>query len=278
MSTNNNQSMNNEKTIAIDNKDLDAALEHLYQSQTQINKQIAINTLVHSNVLVPIAINCEAKSNENNEIVITKDTQLALILLENDKREKYCPVFTNETELSKYGQQKSGILKQGFINVAKTVLKPNSEISGIVVNPFGISLTLDSKLLESICNPVINDPTPRAYKIEKGTKVMIGEPKTYPTKMVEIIKAVLNNHKCINNAWLRLMVRPGNEMSYLIIIDSEDEDLVHLFSDLAQLCEPHSDKVPLDFIKFKKNSAFDTAAVKDAKPFFSRRKKFLGIF
>jgi hypothetical protein len=270
---------NQAHSLAIDNSKLDEALTHLYQSQTKINKQMVINTLTQAKVLVPIALSSEAKSNAQGELIIDKDTQITLILLQNEQGANYCPVFTNETELSKYGAQKSGTLKQGFINIAQTVLKPNSNIAGIVVNPFGVSLTLDSDLLKAITNPVIKDPTPRSYKIESGTKVMIGEPKTYPTKMVEIIKAVLENHNCVNNAWLRLMIRPQNEMSYLIVIDSKDEDLTHLFSDLAQLCEPYSDKIPLDFIKYKPESNFDTSAVKGAKPFFTRmRKKFLGIF
>src|SRR5574344_1542117 len=169
---------NQAHSLAIDNSKLDEALTHLYQSQTKINKQMVINTLTQAKVLVPIALSSEAKSNAQGELIIDKDTQITLILLQNEQGANYCPVFTNETELSKYGAQKSGTLKQGFINIAQTVLKPNSNIAGIVVNPFGVSLTLDSDLLKAITNPVIKDPTPRSYKIESGTKVMIGEPKT----------------------------------------------------------------------------------------------------
>ena len=78
------------------------------------------------------------------------------------------------------------------------------------------------------------------------------------------------------------MIRPEapaeNNSSYLIILDSndQDEDITHLFRDLAKLCTPHVNDMPLDFLRFDASNRFVTEAVNGAKPFY--RKKLFGLF
>lgn len=260
--------------VIIDNKELDQAIEHFRQSQTQINRELFVQKLLLSQVLVPINIqNVTVK--DNKEVIIPKASDVNLITLQNESGDTYCPVFTNSEELNKYNQEKSGVLKQNFVKLAKSIVPSIKENDGIVINPFGVSLTLNKAILESMINTANNANVARNYTIEEGTKVLIGDPKVYPQKIVDIMKDVLKNHKCVNRAWIRLMQRPDNGLSYLIIVDSQDDDLNHLFTDMATLCKPYVDNIPQDFIRYKKDSSFANSAIKNAKPFYTKHKKFL---
>lgn len=57
--------------VIIDNKELDQAIEHFRQSQTQINRELFVQKLLLSQVLVPINIqNVTVK--DNKEVVIDR--------------------------------------------------------------------------------------------------------------------------------------------------------------------------------------------------------------
>ncbi len=261
----------------IHNEELDKAITHFYESQTDINRQIFLQKLLTSQVLAPINIS-DASINNNNELVIPKASDVSLMMLQNENGDIYCPVFTNETELNKLTQQKSGTLKQSFVKLATNLVDKLKDNDGIVINPFGASITLNKALIKSMLNVAGNVEVARTYTIESGTKVLIGNPKVYPAKIVDIMTNVLKNHHCVNNAWLRLMERPDKGLSYLIIVESDDEDVTHLFTDMAKLCKPYVNNIPQDFIKYNKESSFITNAIKGCKPFYKKHKKFLGIF
>ena len=86
--------------VIIDNKELEQAIEYFRQSQTQINRELFVQKLLLSQVLVPINIqNVTVK--DNKEVVIPKASDVNLITLQNESGETYCPVFTKSEELNK---------------------------------------------------------------------------------------------------------------------------------------------------------------------------------
>lgn len=269
------------KNSTIDNSELDIALKHLYESQTDINRELVIQFLTKAKVIIPINIEGKVTNIDDKELAIDKNTTIQFHLLQNEKEESFCPVFSNTEELAKYTVPMSGTIAQNFMDIAKIVINKDSKIDGIVLNPFGQSLTLNKEIVQKIVNPIINNPAARNYTVAKDEKVLIGEPKNYPEEAVKIIKSVLKNHQCVNKAFLRLMVRPNaqtkNNMSYLLIVDSNDNDLEHLFTDIAQLVKPYTQDVPMDFLKYNENSSFITSAIRDCTPFY-KKGGFLGLF
>lgn len=269
--------INTNKQPMINNEELDKAITNFYTSRTDINRQMFLEKLLTAEILAPINI-ANATVNEENQVVIPKKSDITLMMLQNEQGDNYCPVFTNDKELNKFNQERSGVLKQNFVKLANSLVKNIKDNDGIVVNPFGESITLNKPVIEAMLKAADKTQLPRNYTISSGTKVLIGEPKNYPQKMVEIMVDVLKNHHCVQNAWLRLMERPDHGLSYLVIIESVDEDITHMFTDIAKLCKPYTGKIPQDFIKYNKDSAFIMNAIKGAKPFYKKHKKLFGLF
>lgn len=261
--------------------ELELAISHLSESQTVINEQMFIKVLTTSKLLVPVNISGEIKKDDQGRMILSAHNEVNYILLQNDTNENYCPVFTSEAELNKFGNSKSGHVAQDFYKIATTILKAK-EVAGIVINPFGLSMTLNQEMLASITNAQAKNPNGREYTIKTGSKVAIGEPAVTPTAMIAALKNEFSQHDCVNSATLRLMIRPeaepGNNMSYLVIVDCGDPEPTHLFEGAAVVAKPHADNIPLDFIKFKPESEFCVNALKNSKPFYKKHRGLMNFF
>ena len=273
----------------INNGKLEQAITNLSESNTQINTQRAVQLLINAKVVVPFnisdeknAVKTEEKADGSGEVVINSGAEINLVLLTNDERETYCPVFTSKEESDKMTIPSSGMFIQPFTALAKAVTATDTGIKGIVINPFGMAMTLSADLLKNIIRKAEEQTRNRNYTLKAGEKVVITEADESSKTLKDIITAVVRNHKCIERAFLRKMIRPEapkeNNSSYLIILDSsdKDEDITHLFRDLSKLCTPHVKDMPLDFLRYDESNRFVTEAVKDAKPFY--RKKIFGLF
>ena len=83
--------------------ELELAISHLSESQTVINEQMFIKALTTSKLLVPVNISGEIKKDDQGRMILSAHNEVNYILLQNDTNENYCPVFTSEAELNKFG-------------------------------------------------------------------------------------------------------------------------------------------------------------------------------
>lgn len=285
----NNTSTGSGSEPVIDNHKLEQAIVNLNESNTQINTQRVIQLLCSAKLVVPFnisdedkAVRTEEKENSQGEVIINKGASINLVFLTNEEQETYCPVFTSKEESDKMTIPCSGMFVQPFMALAKAVTADNLGIKGMVINPFGMAMTLSVPLLKDIIKRAEELSRNRNYTLKAGEKVVITEPDASAKTLTDIVTAVVRNHKCIERAFLRKMIRPqaetANNSSYLIILDSSDpdEDITHLFRDLGKLCTPHVKDMPLDFLRYDEDNNFIKEALAGAKPFY-RKKKF-GIF
>ena len=138
--------------------------------------------------------------------------------------------------------------------------------NGVVINPFGFNLILDKNMINVIESFVKGnqDVNIQRMKLQKDTKVMLGEPKEKPTELIESISKCLEKHNEVKSAYLKLMVKDNVE-SWLLIIDFEGEKNA-LFGDIAKSALAYSKGKNIDFIKL--GSEFSKNAVKNVEPFY----------
>mgnify|MGYP002511431395 CR=1 FL=1 len=155
----------------------------------------------------------------------------------------------------------------GFDNYAEMVLKDDKaeKIEGIAINPFGANYILDRKVIEHIKTKkdVLTKGVAK-QKVTKDTQVTLGEPKDYPTEMVEAIKAHLKENAIVKRAWLRLMYKEG-EYSYLLVVDFEG-DRNNVFGKIADTARPYLGDMYIDMVPFADD--FGSRAVEGVEPFY----------
>ena len=99
---------------------------------------------------------------------------------------------------------------------------------------------------------------------KNNESIMIGQPKDYPTSMVEKLKQYFRRSRIVDTAYLLWMVR-GQEAGYLLVLGTNTSPQ-NLFPSIGELCKPYLDQKPLDMLLL--NSSFGQSAVQNQQPFF----------
>ena len=134
-----------------------------------------------------------------------------------------------------------------FDNYAEMVLK-DDRTAGMVINPLGLSLTLDRKSLENMARKKAE--LARGYaeeQVEKDTQVMVGDPEEEPEELLDAVCELAEKREEIQRLWLREMVRQDGMKRYIIVVDHTGEQ-AEVFQAIAQAAAPHFGKLPVDMI------------------------------
>lgn len=126
---------------------------------------------------------------------------------------------------------------------------------------------------------------PERRVVQKATKVMLGQPANYPSKMVESLTELFSKHDNVKAAYLALMHDPSqDEKPHLVIgleANGEIDSVVRAAGVVAGDCAPNGEPADLMLVK-RGESGLSEYFVRDVKPFYERRwgsklKSFLGI-
>ena len=128
---------------------------------------------------------------------------------------------------------------------------------GVVLNPFGENIVLGKELF--------SDGKASLQTARSNESVMIGQPKDYPTRMVEKLKQYFRGIRLVDTAYLLWMVR-GQEAGYLLVLGTPASPQ-KLFPSIGELCKPYLDEKPLDMVLL--SSSFGQRAVENQQPFFA---------
>ncbi|MBP2966735.1 enhanced serine sensitivity protein SseB C-terminal domain-containing protein, partial [Acinetobacter baumannii] len=132
-------------------------------------------------------------------------------------------------------------------------------LMGIVINPYSQNLVLNKENLEFINS--------KKQNIKKNEKVSIGIPAEYPNFFVDECRKVFKEETKIKKAFLLQMIRENLQKSFLLIIDSEnDDEILPCVSNNVQQYLEREDI--LDIVSF--NSDFGRNVTKEYNPFYEK--------
>ncbi len=234
-----------------------------------------LEEVINSKYLLPMNLKQEEPAIPDGQGMMTlKEGSIINFPQLVDKNDKvWLPAFTDWIEFEKAYDKN---VWNGNIATYNDLLTFSEKMEGVVINCQGISFQINEKNKKTIEEYMKIKRNPNAIPvneitIKKDTKVMLGEPSEYPTRMIESIKEYMKKQKAIKKAYLRLMIK-GNEKSYLIVVDFEgNKDII--FQGVADSAMPYLEGMFLDMAimdDWAKN------AVRDVEPFY--KKKLFGLF
>ena len=230
--------------------------------------------VMNAHFLSVVKFSKEPESKGSNQVVVTKGTQIAFPMLSTQDNRKFYPAFIDWDELNKWNimkDTKPKTLILSFDDYAAMVLDSNGG-DGFVINPFSDNLILDRK--------IINHLREKKHSIKSGitecqakkdTKVIIGEPKEYPSAMTDAICTYAKTDKRIHSIWLKLMER-DEKFSYLLVVDFQGDEPKSVFSKIGEAAQPFLNGKYLDMVPLSEQ--FGADAVKGAEPFYKKKKGF----
>ena len=104
-------------------------------------------------------------------------------------------------------------------------------------------------------------------RLEVNSKILLEEPKHYPTMMMEAIKECCDNLGNINKAWLLEMLTEKDK-SWLLILDFEG-DRNYIFSKISQAARNYLGNMYLDMLPYEDD--FAKNAVVNHKTFYNKK-------
>lgn len=229
--------------------------------------------VVDAKYLLPMQLKGINKEDQEKqgEVKLNKGAIMEFAALADNNNEEWAAAFTDWVEFEKAYDKN---IWKGNIVTYDDLLSISKEMKGIVINYRGIPLRLsdqNKKVIEEYRKRRnSNDTKVKEDVIEKETKIILGEPKEYPSEMIESIKKYMKKEKSIKKAYLRLMIK-DNTQSHLIIVDAEgNKDAV--FREIANVAVNHSKGMFVDIVDV--NGFEDT--IKSIEPFY--KKKRFGLF
>ena len=253
----------------IENPELVEALAALHQENTPQNQGRVLELVLHHAVLLtPAVVTPPPQAQQGGTAAADQKTAIQFQLITTKDGRPFFPAFTDWEELRKFSKLKEQrVVMLRFDNYAEMVLK-DDRTAGMVINPLGLSLTLDRKSLENMAKKKAE--LARGYaeeQVEKDTQVMVGDPEEEPEELLDAVCELAEKREEIQRLWLREMVRQDGMKRYIIVVDHTGEQ-AEVFQAIAQAAAPHFGKLPVDMIPY--GTGFADAATEDAMPFYVR--------
>ena len=188
-------------------------------------------------------------------------------ILKTDDDKTYLPAFTDLEELSKWGiPEKMNTITLNFDDYVEIILDNN--IDGLVINPFGDYYIISKEGLKELKEMKKERLKINEIRIETNSKILISEPKHYPTIMMEAITNCCNELGNINKAWL-LEMMTEKDKSWLLVLDFEG-DKNYTFSKISQAARNYLGNIYLDMLPYEDD--FARNSVQNHKAFYTKNK------
>ena len=271
-----NQNPNpNQKPIT--NPELVEALKALHQENTPQNQGKVLGLVVERAVFLTPAVVTPAPQQPGQADSARKQATIQFQLITTKDGRPFFPAFTDVDELRKFAGQKPVQSVMLRFDDYVSLIQRNEKACGFVVNPLGLSLTLDRKTVESLAAKKKEVAQLRqqrqqqaAYSqetIEKDAQVMVGDPDEVPQAMLDAVAQMAQGREDIRTLWLRQMIRPDGTPSLIIVVDHTGAQ-AEVFEAVAEAARPHFGRLPVDMLPY--GTSFAEAATEGVAPFFRR--------
>ncbi|MEM5817639.1 MAG: enhanced serine sensitivity protein SseB [Desulfitobacterium hafniense] len=208
--------------------------------------------------LCPVRVDTRSlPKNPDGNAVLNSDSLISLVSISDSSGAHYLMAFTDRNELAKWnhGSYQQTIVYK-FEDYQAVLTYGDTPYQGVVLNPFSDNIVLGKEIFAGGDTP---------FQTVKGNEsIMIGQPKDYPTRMVEKLKQYFRSNRLVDTAYLLWMVR-DQEAGYLLVLGTTASPQ-KLFPLIGELCKPYLNEKPLDMVLL--NSTFGQSAVQDQHPFY----------
>ncbi len=263
----------------VTNPDLVSAINDMQRDNSPEKQNRMICEVMKAHFVTPVIVSPEPKHDHDqcdchdhdhdHKIEHKKDTTVSFYTIEDSAGHHFFLACTDWDELRKWQNNEH---QQTFIvtfdDLAGMVLQEGCRCEGFVINPFGQSIVFNKTDVKAL-----KDEMERQAKggvigqaIEKETTVQLGEPREYPKDMVRAICAHMKKDKSVKAAYLRLMMKDG-EQSYLVVVDFSG-DRRETFDGVGKAAWKHLDGMYIDLVPF--DTDFGRQAAMGVEPFYKR--------
>ena len=226
--------------------------------------------LAHSDIFV-IRYGGPPPPEAERGFTLAAGTPIQLRHFERDGK-TYLPIFSSLPRLQAVLKEEATYLRINALELLKI-----ARGTALLLNPgsdYGKEITADEAA--RIADGSIWQPTER-YVTPQATKVLLGQPKNYPTELVDVLTRFLKTKKQVKRAWLAHFFNPERDkVPHTLVVIEASGDFDALSAEAGIVAQ--SVKIPdppLDVMRLTGQGGFEDYFVRQTHPFY--QKRFLGL-
>lgn len=237
------------------------------EETTSIMNELISEIVFNSKFLSPVNISKPPVYDAEGKLMLTPDTSITFVLLDNGKGERFFPIFTETAELEKWENLQTPTTVQLEFDRYAAMLDRNDNCEGIVINPFSDNLLVNKQIVTRWFEKkqiMQNGHAQHVITPDSDYEFLTLSP--YPmqlsNKLCETAKTVAG----INRMWLR-GIRLNGEEGFLLVVDFTGDRLA-VFSELGNAAKPYLEAKSIHVVSVEDN--FGKLAVDKVLPIYSR--------
>lgn len=216
------------------NEKLQQALIVFNKEKTDVAFRELLNVLVTTNFLTPANWDKDPVKDDKGNVIFEQDTQFQLSLIQSDTGQNFFPIFSSKEQFNRWDKEgNTHSLIMDFNQYIPFVNMAQNQIQGVVVDPFGASVLLETRLLMDMDKNRTSQVSEN--QIHKGDHLQLRDPIQNVTELQRALCAFGQSHDTIQSIYLKeRMVK--NEASHWFIIVDMTEDSKQTLQELGNAC------------------------------------------
>ncbi|GEM_PF-493560 len=245
-----------EDKIKTVNSALVNAMEAMKADENNQTRGVFIQELLNAKLIIPSIIKPEPVDGK-----IAQGSRISFFSVRTKDKENMLFLFTGVDELKKWAPAKGKhLILQNYNQFKDFVVGKNASYDGLVIDPYGASVTIKRGLIEKIDSAV----KPMRVKSERISVEDSGlQPAQYASPgLYAALSEVMSRNETINAAWMMQANRTGEKLpTTVVVVDLKGGDTKNTFNALARTANeflapgesigimPAYDRVAAGFIK-----------------------------
>lgn len=195
-----------------------------------------LHVLVTTNFLTPANWDKDPVKDDKGNVIFEQDTQFQLSLIQSDTNQNFFPIFSSKEQFNRWDKEgNTHSLIMDFNQYVPFVNMAQNQIQGVVIDPFGASVLLDTRLLLELNKNRTSQVSENA--IHKGDHLQLRDPIQNVTDLQQAICAFGDRHPDIQAIYLKERMVKNEASHWFIIVDMEN-DSKEILQDLGNACLP----------------------------------------
>ena len=199
--------------------ELKQILQKMKTNPNQENINELAKCLLTTKIYAPAHWDKDPIADENGQLGFEADTQIELLIIQDDKEKCYFPMFTSQEELLEWKPNQQSLLLS-FEQWITFVDMAQNQVEGIVLNPTSEQIPLHQNFLDSLRKARKATLTPNT--LETGKQLHLMNPDMNIDIMLESIRNTCKNIPDITAVYVKERFEENKASHWFILVQTQN--------------------------------------------------------
>jgi hypothetical protein len=247
----------------VKNPELEKIMAELKDGFTPERQKALSEALKQASLLSPCAFDVDQKNGK----AVLREQKIRFFMLNTNDGKTFFPAFTgfDKTDKIKFGEEKPKFVVNKMLIFARMLSGKDQKAAGIILNPGTDNIVVPKNMVLAIEGMIKPAPKQKGRPVQ-NIQPVYGEPRVYPTKMVNALYELCEQKPAISRVWLKQKL-VGPELSFFLVVEADGSEQKIL--DEVQACAvSYAKDVPVEAVFYSEQ--IEQTVIKGTVPLYDR--------